>query len=82
MYFKNHDYTDDNLGAPSNVNSVRENYPLDGAAPMERPPLGGEGYQRDVDSLIDIFDVDSFKILVKFYSSSLIFHLPVLRTMY
>ena len=23
---------------------------------MERPPLGGEGYQRDVDSLIDIFD--------------------------
>jgi hypothetical protein len=24
---------------------------------MERPPLGGEGYQRDVDSLTDIFDV-------------------------
>jgi hypothetical protein len=24
---------------------------------MERPPLGGEGYQRDVNSLIDRFDV-------------------------
>jgi hypothetical protein len=24
---------------------------------MERPPLGGEGYQRDVDSLTDIFGV-------------------------
>ena len=57
MYFKNHDYNDDDLGAPSNVNSVRENYPLDGAAPMERPPLGGKGYQRDVNSLIDRFDV-------------------------
>jgi hypothetical protein len=59
MYFKNHDYTDDNLGAPSNVNSIRENYPLDGATPMERPPLGGEGYQRDVNSLIDRFDMSS-----------------------
>jgi hypothetical protein len=57
MYFKNHDYNDDDLGAPSNVISVRENYPLDGATPMERPPLGGEGYQRDVNSLIDRFDV-------------------------
>ena len=51
MYFKNHDYNDYDLCAP------RENYPLDGATPMERPPLGGEGYQRDVDSLIDRFDV-------------------------
>ena len=56
MYFKNHDYNDDDLGAPSNAISVRENYPLDGANPMERPPLGGEGYQRDVNSLIDGFD--------------------------
>ncbi|MCI95127.1 hypothetical protein A2U01_0116425, partial [Trifolium medium] len=31
--------------------------PLDGTTPMERPPLGGEGYQRYVDSLIDRFDV-------------------------
>jgi hypothetical protein len=57
MYFKNHDYTDDDLGAPSNMISVRESYQLDGATPMERPPLGGEGYQRDVNSLIDRFDV-------------------------
>jgi hypothetical protein len=48
---------DDDLGAPSNPISVREKYPLDGATPMERPPLGGEGYQRDVNSLIDRFDV-------------------------
>jgi len=27
--------------------SREKSYPLDGAAPMERPPLGGEGYQRD-----------------------------------
>ena len=57
MYFKSRDYNNDDLGAPSNVISVRENYPLDGATPMERPPLGGEGYQRDVNSLIDRFDV-------------------------
>jgi hypothetical protein len=54
MFFFNHSYNDDYLGAPSNVISVREDYPLDGATPMERPPLGGEGYQRDVDSMIDI----------------------------
>jgi hypothetical protein len=48
---------DDDLRAPSKIIPVRENYPLDGATPMERPPLGGEGYQRDVDSLTDIFDV-------------------------
>ena len=51
MYFKNHDYNDYDLGAP------RGNYPLDGATPKERPPLGGEGYQRDVNSLIDRFYV-------------------------
>ena len=44
MYFKSRDYNNDDLGAPS-VISVRKNYPLDGATPMERPPLGGEGYQ-------------------------------------
>ena len=27
--------------------SREKSYLLDGAAPMERPPLGGEGYQRD-----------------------------------
>ena len=27
--------------------------PLDGAAPMEGPPLGGEGYQWEVNSLIE-----------------------------
>jgi hypothetical protein len=51
------------------VTPVRENYLVDGATSMEKPPLGVEGYQWDVGSLIDIFDVDSFKILVKFYSS-------------
>jgi hypothetical protein len=55
----NHGYNNDDVGAPSKIISVRENYPLDGAAPMERPPLGGEGYQRDVDFLIDRFDVSS-----------------------
>ena len=29
------------------VESREKSYPLDGAAPMERPPLGGGGYQRD-----------------------------------
>jgi hypothetical protein len=59
MYFKNHDYTDDDLGAPSNV--IRwgritrwMELPL-----WKRPPLGGEGYQRDVNSLIDRFDMSS-----------------------
>jgi len=27
--------------------SREKSYPLDGAAPMERPPSGGESYQRD-----------------------------------
>jgi hypothetical protein len=44
--FKNHAYNDDDLGAPSNIIPVRENYPLDGATPMERLPLGGEGYKQ------------------------------------
>jgi hypothetical protein len=53
----NHGYNNDDVGAPSKIISVRENYPLDGAAPMERPPLGGEGYQRDVNFLTDRVDV-------------------------
>ena len=51
MYFKNHDYNDYDLGAP------RGNYPLDGATLIEWPPLGGEGYQRNVNSMVDRFDV-------------------------
>jgi hypothetical protein len=45
MYFKNHDYNDDDLGVPNNVTPVRENYLVDGATSMEKPPLGVEGYQ-------------------------------------
>jgi hypothetical protein len=40
---KNYYYCD--LGAPSMWFQLGRITPLDGAAPMERPPLGGEGYQ-------------------------------------
>jgi hypothetical protein len=49
---KNYYYRDD-LGAPSMWFQLGKVTPLDGAAPMERPPLGGEGYQWEVNSLIE-----------------------------
>ena len=37
--------------------SREKSYPLEGATPMESPPLGGEGYQRDgVSSRFTHFD--------------------------
>ena len=43
-----YDYNDDDLGAHSMWFRLGRVTPLDGAAPMERPPLGGEGYQWEV----------------------------------
>ena len=51
--FEIRDYNDDDLGAPSMWFQLGRVTPLDGAAPMERPPLGGEGYQWEVNSLIE-----------------------------
>ena len=51
--FWNYGYNDDDLGAPSMWFQLGRITPLDGAAPMERPPLGGEGYQWEVNSLIE-----------------------------
>jgi len=49
MFWKKNDYYyDDDLGAPSMWFQLGIVTPLDGAAPMERPPLGGEGYQWEV----------------------------------
>jgi len=43
-----YDYNDDDLGAHSMWFRLGRVTPLDGAAPMERPPLGGEGYHWEV----------------------------------
>jgi hypothetical protein len=51
--FENYGYNDDDLGAPSMWFQLGKVTPLDGAAPMEGPPLGGEGYQWEVNSLIE-----------------------------
>ena len=51
--FEKNDYYRDDLGAPSMWFQLGIDTPLDGAAPMERPPLGGEGYQWEVNSLIE-----------------------------
>jgi len=45
--FEKNDYYYDDLGAPSMWFQLGIVTPLHGAAPLERPPLGGEGYQRD-----------------------------------
>jgi len=51
--FENYAYNDDNLGAPSMWFQLGRDTPLDEAAPMERPLLGGEGYQWEVNPLIE-----------------------------
>jgi len=51
--FENYGFSDDDLGAPSMWFQLGIVTPLDGAAPMERPPLGGEDYQWEVNSLIE-----------------------------
>jgi hypothetical protein len=51
--FEKNDYYCDDLGAPSMWIQLGKVTPLDGAAPMEWPPLGGEGYQWEVNSLIE-----------------------------
>jgi len=55
LCFKKYDYKCDNLAASCTWFQLGRVIPLDldGAAPMERPPLGGGGYQRDVNSLIN-----------------------------
>jgi len=45
LCFEKNDYHWDDLGAPSMLFRSGRVTPLDGAAPMERPSLGGEGYQ-------------------------------------
>jgi len=51
--FEKNDYYHDDLGAPNMWFQLGIDTLLDGAAPMERPPLGGEGYQWEVNSLIE-----------------------------
>jgi len=51
--FENYGFSDDDLGARSMWFQLGRITPLDGAAPMERPPSGGEGYQWEVNSLIE-----------------------------
>jgi len=51
--FENYGYNDDDLGAPSMWFQLGRVTSLDGAAPMERLSLGGEGYQWEVNYLIE-----------------------------
>ena len=66
-YFEKYDYNCNYLGAPSMWFRLGRVIPLDGATSMDRPPLGGEGKQWDVNSLIEKYFTFCFESREKSY---------------